>query len=85
MTSVLPGPWVEGVEENLVGAQDVAIFQVLLAREVFEGGIQSESERGVLKPPNDLRVFFTLDVAQIAARREVATKRIKGHDLASRK
>jgi hypothetical protein len=48
----LPGPWIEGVKEDLMGAQDVAILQALSASEIVKGGVQPEGERGVLKPPN---------------------------------
>jgi hypothetical protein len=47
LQAVLPGPWVEGVEENLMGAQDVAVIQTLPASEMFEGGFQAKRERGV--------------------------------------
>jgi hypothetical protein len=82
--AILPGPWVDGFEEYLMGGQHIGIGERIVLREPREGFIDAGGEGGVFKPPDDGRVFFLSQIPQIAARREVA-ERIESHGLASRK
>lgn len=82
--AVLTSPGIDGLEEDSMSIEDVPIGKLLNLGESFESSIDAGCERSVLKPPDDVRVFFTREIAQIAANPEI-TERIKCHGLDSRR
>src|SRR5580692_11814458 len=81
---VLSRPRIDGFEQNFVRLQDILVRETLDRGETVEGRINAGGERRVLKPPDDVEVFFVGEIAQIPARLEIA-ERIECHGLVSRR
>jgi hypothetical protein len=82
--SVLSGPRVDGFEENSVRFEQIGIRKLLDLREALKGGINAGQECGMLKVPDNLRIFFFSDIAQVALRFKIP-ERVECHCLASRR
>ena len=82
--SILPGPRVNGFEENSVRFEQIEIGKPLALREVFKSGINAGHERRMLKVRNDLRVFFFGEITQVTLRFKI-TEWVECHCLASRR
>ena len=71
------------LEQNLVGAENVAMGKRLLPRKFRQSLIKAGHKRVVLKAADDVGISCLGDGAQIAASRQVA-KGIEGQGLVSR-
>jgi hypothetical protein len=80
--AIAAGPWIDGFEQRLVRGENVVVGEPVGGTKITESRFKAHHERRMLEPPDDRKVFFTDDVAQVSARREVP-ERIERHDLAS--
>jgi hypothetical protein len=77
-------PGVNRIEEDSVRFEHIRAGTTLDLREAFKCGIYAGHERRMLKPPDNVGVFFLGEITQVTLQLEIA-ERIERHGLTSRK